>query len=176
MLQDDILCLVFGHPLAHYFLFEPKTHTNTTSYTTFPSGYPSATLLSQTPVPEVRRISPRERSVFSVRYRCLCEIIASGGREGKHSYFDFLSDFTLFVCDSLWLLYYLYHYLVINPSTRPFYIYQLFLSISLPQLIFIFQFFIVNRSLFFQSHFLFLIPAHSFIYFSLFPLLPFPPP
>ena len=90
MLQDDILCLVFGHPLAHYFLFEPKTPQNTTSYTTFPSGYPSATLLSQTPVPEVRRISPRERSVFSVRYRCLCEIIASGGREGKHTYFCFI--------------------------------------------------------------------------------------
>jgi hypothetical protein len=62
MLQDDILCLLFSHPLIKLFLFDPRTKT----------------------IPEALRPSPRERSVFSVRYRCLCEIIGSGSNAGVH--------------------------------------------------------------------------------------------
>ena len=76
MVQDDILCLVLGHPLVHYFLYEPRSITYAAIAS---SGASSTTSFSS---PEVLRRSPGGRSVFSVRYRCLCEIIASGSTEG----------------------------------------------------------------------------------------------
>ena len=78
MVQDDILCLVFDHPLMHYFLYEPRSTTYASSSSTSNSGTTSFS------APEVLRNSPGGRSVFSVRYRCLCEIIASGSTEGTY--------------------------------------------------------------------------------------------
>ena len=68
MLQDDILCLVFSHPCLKRFLFEPRTKS--------------------TGMQDVLRAvpSPGGRTIFTVRYRCLCEIIASGGTEGIITY------------------------------------------------------------------------------------------
>ena len=80
MLQDDILCLIFSHPLIKLFLFDPRAKT----------------------IPETLRSSPKGRSIFSVRYRCLCEIIASVSTEGTYGTARTLllgaCDIAFFVC------------------------------------------------------------------------------
>ena len=65
MLQDDILCLVLSHPAIKQFLYTPRHKSSPETLRTPPEG--------------------KTRTVFTVRYRCLCEIISCGNGGGEDS-------------------------------------------------------------------------------------------
>jgi hypothetical protein len=66
MLQDDILCLVLSHPAIKQFLYTPRHKSSPETLRTPPEG--------------------KTRTVFTVRYRCLCEIISCGNGGGENNY------------------------------------------------------------------------------------------
>jgi hypothetical protein len=70
MLQEDVMCLVFKHPLIEDFLYETKS--------------------SVTDVPVLR--SSHGRSIFTVRYKCLCEIIPSRDNTGIYETLEDFAD------------------------------------------------------------------------------------
>jgi hypothetical protein len=81
MLQDDILCLVLSHPAIKQFMYTPRNKSSPETLRTPPEG--------------------KTRTVFTVRYRCLCEIISCGNGGGEnnncgHSFLH-LSIFHLFL-------------------------------------------------------------------------------
>ena len=74
MMQDEIFCLTFAHPLITDFLFESGSATDDGSPSVIKTSAPPrqtvAELMLKYPEdPNILRVSPNGRSLFSIRYK-----------------------------------------------------------------------------------------------------------